>query len=173
MLPVPSKPGLMRKGERGILFGIAAVVLLGGVWKVQQHLRAAPQDRDIPYYSTASAELRQTAGAIYRRENCKSCHTLWTIRDIMQAVPAPALDGIGSIHDEQWFYAYFSAADPQSIQPSRLKPEYQMPSYAHLPEAERRLLAGYMASLKVEDWYLEETLEARCRKLTGKESPCL
>lgn len=87
----------------------------------------------------------------------------------MRSVPAPALDGIGSLHDEQWFFDYFSADDPQQIQPSRLKAEYQMPSYAHLPEHERRTLAAYMASLKVKDWYLDEAREARCRKLTGEE----
>ena len=42
-----------------------------------------------------------------------------------------------------------------------------MPSYAHLPEQERRLLAQYMASLKVEDWYLEATKKAEYEKLTG------
>ena len=44
-----------------------------------------------------------------------------------------------------------------------------MPSYAQLPESERRLLASYMASLKVKDWYLEETRKAEFEKLTGKE----
>jgi len=51
----------------------------------------------------------------------------------------------------------------------RLKLEYRMPSYAQLPENERRLLASYMASLKVQDWYLEETRKAEYVKLTGKE----
>lgn len=159
----------MRTGEKAILLVIAVLVGGGGIWKFQQQRGAPPEDREIPFYSTASAELRQAAGDIYRRENCKSCHTLWTIRDIMKAVPAPALDGIGSLHDEQWFFEYFSADDPQQIQPSRLKAEYQMPSYAHLPEHERRTLAAYMASLKVRDWYLDEAREARCRKLTGEE----
>jgi sulfur-oxidizing protein SoxX len=159
----------MRTGEKGILLVIAVLVIGGGSWKLLHQNKTVPEDREIPFYSTASAELRQAAGDIYRRENCKSCHTLWTVRDIMQSVPAPALDGIGSLHDEQWFFDYFSADDPQQILPSRLKAEYQMPSYAHLPENERRVLAAYMASLKVQDWYLEETRKARCRKLTGEE----
>jgi sulfur-oxidizing protein SoxX len=159
----------MRTGEKGILLVIAVLVLGGAFWKFQHQREPLPEDREIPFYSTASAELRQAAGDIYRRENCKSCHTLWTVRDIMQSVPAPALDGIGSLHDEQWFFEYLSADDPQQILPSRLKAEYQMPSYAHLPEQERRLLAAYMASLKVKDWYLDETRKARCRKLTGEE----
>jgi len=94
---------------------------------------------------------------------------LWTVRDLIKAVPAPILDGIGSLHDESWFYQYFSAVNPQSILPSRLKAEYRMPSYAHLSENERRLLARYMASLKVQDWYLEETRKAEHEKLTGEE----
>lgn len=87
---------------------------------------------------------------------------------MMRAVPAPALDGIGSLRDRDWLYAYLSADDPQSILPSRLKKEYQMPSYAGLPERERRILAEYLASLRVEDWYLEETRMAECSKLTGE-----
>lgn len=159
----------MRTGEKGILLVIAVLVLGGAFWKFLHQRESLPEDREIPFYSTASAELRQAAGDIYRRENCKSCHTLWTVRDIMQSVPAPALDGIGSLHDEQWFFEYISADDPQQILPSRLKAEYQMPSYAHLPEQERRLLAAYMASLKVKDWYFDEARKARCRKLTGEE----
>jgi hypothetical protein len=44
-----------------------------------------------------------------------------------------------------------------------------MPSYAQLSDNERHLLASYMASLKVKDWYLEETRKAEYEKLTGKE----
>jgi hypothetical protein len=44
-----------------------------------------------------------------------------------------------------------------------------MPSYAHLHENERRLLAQYLASLKVKDWYLEDTKKAEYEKLTGKD----
>jgi hypothetical protein len=87
----------------------------------------------------------------------------------MQTVPAPALDGIGSLRSEKFFYEYFSAEDPKTILPSRLKEEFQMPSYAHLPEEDRRILAAYMSSLKVEDWYLEETRKREYEKLTGKK----
>ena len=71
------------------------------------------------------------------------------MKSVFESVPAPALDGIGSLRTEEWFYHYFSVPDPQSILPSRLKPEYRMPSLADLPEADRRALAQYMASLKV------------------------
>ena len=87
----------------------------------------------------------------------------------MQAVPAPSLDGMGSIRDEAWLYAYFSAEDPQSIVPSRLKPRFRMPSFATMPEEDRRILAKYIASLKVKDWYLQETKKSAYEKLTGKE----
>lgn len=86
----------------------------------------------------------------------------------MQAVPAPALDGIGSLRDEKWLFDYLSAVNPQSILPSRLKQEYRMPSYADLPENDRRTLARFLGALKVKDWYLDETRAAECRKLTGE-----
>ena len=44
-----------------------------------------------------------------------------------------------------------------------------MPSYASLPEQDRRVLAQYLASLKVKDWYLEQTRKAEYEKLTGLE----
>jgi len=126
-------------------------------------------DKGIPYYSTATATLTQDAMDVYRKEGCKGCHSLWTVRNMLENVPAPILDGLGSLHSEEWFYQYFSAADPQSILPSRLKPEFRMPSYAQLPENERHLLENYMASLKVQDWYLNETRKAEYEKLTGNE----
>jgi hypothetical protein len=44
-----------------------------------------------------------------------------------------------------------------------------MPSFSDIPEEDRRMLAKYIASLKVKDWYLEEAKKARYEKLTGKE----
>ena len=79
------------------------------------------------------------------------------------------LDGIGTLHDEEWFYRYFSAENPQAIIPSRLKPQYSMPSYAQLPEQDRRMLAKYMASLKVKDWYLDRLKKAEHHALTGED----
>jgi len=73
------------------------------------------------------------------------------------------------LHNEEWFYRYFSATDPQAIVPSRLKPQFRMPSYAHLPEKDRRMLAQYMASLKVKDWYLARVKKAEHRALTGED----
>lgn len=154
----------MKRGEKAILAGIAVLVI--GVSAF--NLATRQPDRGIPYRSTASQDLASAATEIYRRNDCKDCHSLWTERDMLQSVPAPKLDGIGSLRSEQWFYDYFSAPDPQKILPSRLKKKYRMPSYAHLPEQERRTLARYMASLKVDDWYLEETRKSEYEKLTGK-----
>jgi len=134
---------------------------------VLQLLDPANKDPGIPFYSTASHDLVQSGSELYHRLKCKRCHSLWTVRDVMQSVPAPALDGIGSLKDEQWFYNYLSAEDPQSILQSRLKEQYRMPSYAHLTDQERHTLAAYLASLKVEDWYLEQTKKAEYEKLTG------
>jgi len=157
----------MRRGEKGILTLIAVIVLamMGfNFWKVETE--TVP--KGLPYFTTASADLTRDAMAVYHKQGCKNCHSLWTVRNLMETIPAPILDGLGSLHDEEWFFKYFSSNNPQTIVPSRLKPEYRMPSYAKLPEHERRLLASYMASLKVKDWYLEETRKAEYVKLTGK-----
>lgn len=155
----------MKQGEKIILAATVVVVVALAGYK----MATREPDRGIPFHTTASPALAGEATAIYNRLSCKDCHSLWTERDMLQAVPSPALDGIGSLHNEDWFYTYFSAQDPQAIVPSRLKKQYRMPSYAHLPEHDRRILAQYMASLKVDDWYLAETRKAEYEKLTGKE----
>lgn len=159
----------MKSGEK-IVFVVIAIVVIGFMGRNLWRLNTIQEvDKGIPYFSTASAALERAATDIYRQQNCKSCHSLWTVRDLIKAVPAPILDGMGSLRNEDWFYQYFSASNPQAILPSRLKKEYQMPSYAQLPENERRVLARYMASLKVKDWYLEETRKAEHEVLTGHE----
>jgi hypothetical protein len=159
----------MKKGEKGILVGITAfviVVMAVKAWMVSQETE---KDPGIPFYSTASKELATKASVLYRKYDCRDCHSLWGQRNIMQAVPAPSLDGMGSLRNEEWLYNYFSAEDPQAIVPSRLKPRFRMPSFAKIPESDRRTLAQYIASLKVEDWYLQETKKTAYEKLTGKE----
>jgi sulfur-oxidizing protein SoxX len=159
----------MRKGERvifAIIVVVVAVVIGVRGWLGQFN---TSEDPGIPYYSTASPEVSHKALAIYRDNNCKDCHSLWTTRNMLQSVPAPRLDGIGSLRSEEWLFKYFSAENPQAILPSRLKEEFRMPSYAHLPEEDRVVLAKYMSSLKVEDWYLEQTKKAEFEKLTGKK----
>lgn len=161
----------MKRGEKVVLAVIAVSVLGLGARNVltQDSSKDKMGAKEIPFYSTAPGELAREANTIYHQSSCKDCHKLWSVSDLLQAVPAPALDGIGSLHDEEWFYQYFSAPNPQAIVPSRLKKQYRMPSFAQLPERERRVLAKYMASLKVKDWYLEETRKAEYEKLTGKE----
>jgi sulfur-oxidizing protein SoxX len=159
----------MKRGEKVVLALIGlmvAGVMIRNAW-VAEH--QTEKDRRIPFYTTATPELAREGAEIYRQQQCRQCHSLWAVRNMLESVPAPALDGIGSLHDEAWFYQYFSSTNPQTIVPSRLKPEYRMPSYATLSEPERRTLAQYMASLKVQDWYMEETRKAEFEKLTGKE----
>lgn len=159
----------MKKGEKGILLAIGVAVVIAASYKGYTVSSQVEADKGIPYYTTASTDLSKKARVLFSRYQCHDCHSLWSVRNIMQSVPAPALDGLGSLRDEQWFFAYFSANDPQQILPSRLKKEFQMPSFAHIPEQERQVLAKYMASLKVEDWYLEQTKKRAYEKLTGKE----
>jgi L-cysteine S-thiosulfotransferase len=159
----------MKRGEKAVLILIAVVILslMGrNLWRIESDHQV---DKGIPYFSTATQKLARDAMDVYHKQGCKSCHSLWTVRNMMESVPAPILDGIGSIRTEEWLYQYFSADNPQAILPSRLKQQYRMPSYARLPEHDRRLLAQYMASLKVQDWYLQETRKAEYEKLTGKE----
>jgi sulfur-oxidizing protein SoxX len=157
----------MKRGEKVVL-SLIGLVLFAGVVRSLLHVEEK-HDRDIPFFSTASPDTARMAMDIYRNNGCKSCHTLWTLRDMLQSVPAPMLDGIGSLRTETWLYEYLSSPNPQMVLPSRLKKEYQMPSYATLPEGERQLLAQYLASLKVKDWYLDQTRKAEYEKLTGLE----
>ncbi|MGD8592177.1 MAG: cytochrome c [Gammaproteobacteria bacterium] len=162
----------MKKGEKGILIVMVVAVIGGVAYKSLSVPENAEPDKGIPYYSSASPELEKQAGTLMRELNCRDCHkyngAFGGITSLVQNVPAPPLDGIGALRTEQWLFDYFSAENPQSILPSRLKAEFQMPSYAVLAEQERRLLASYLASLKVEDWYLQETKKMEYEKLTGK-----
>ena len=159
----------MRRGE-ALILATMGVVVAGLMARNLISLHSDKQaDRGIPFFTTADAELARRAGDLYHDHGCRECHSLWTLKSAFETVPAPALDGIGSLRSEDWFYDYFSSPDPQSILPSRLKPEYRMPSLAALPQEERRILAKYMASLKVKDWYLDSTRAAEYEKLTGKE----
>jgi sulfur-oxidizing protein SoxX len=40
-----------------------------------------------------------------------------------------------------------------------------------MPEGDRHILAQYLASLKVKNWYLEQTKKSEYEKLTGKVYP--
>lgn len=156
----------MRRGEKAVLLFIVLVVAAGVARPLLQG--EEKHARDIPFYSTATPEATREAMVVYRKSGCKECHSLWTMADMTQAVPAPILDGIGSLRSEAWLYDYLSSPNPQAILPSRLKLKYRMPSYATLSDGERRTLAGYLASLQVKDWYLEQTKKAEYEKLTGK-----
>ena len=158
----------MKAGEKNILIGIVVFMAVVMAYRTFVISRDGG-DKGIPFYSTASKELQNEALLLMKKLKCRDCHTLWTQRNIMKTVPSPPLDGIGSLRDEDWFFNYFSAKDPQAILPSRLKPEFRMPSYVALQEDQRRLLAKYMGSLKVEDWYLEDTKKKEYEKLTGKK----
>jgi len=148
-----------------LLFAGALVVAM-----VQSMINPTVQvgDKGLPYYSTADSTLERAGSDLYRSLQCRNCHSIWSVKSIYQSVPAPSLDGIGSLRSEEWLYNYFSSDNPQDILSTRLKTKYKMPSYASLSESERRTLAKYFASLRVKDWYLDETILAEQKKLTGK-----
>ena len=157
----------MKRGEKAIL-ALIGVFLVVGMIRSMLHVEGK-HDREIPFYTTATHDLSVKGMAIYNKNGCSVCHSLWTMKDILESVPAPMLDGIGSLHSEAWLYAYLSSPDPQSILPTRLKKQWSMPSYASMPDGERHLMAQYLASLKVKDWYLEQTKKSEYEKLTGKD----
>lgn len=161
----------MKKGEKAIIGGLLVLVIGSMAYNLIRGSGEANDEgaREIPYYSDAPMDVQRTASQLMKELNCRQCHSIWTMRDPLQSVPAPALDGLGSLHDESWFFNYLSAPNPQAVIPTRLKKEYQMPSYASLPEEQRRLIARYLASLKVKDWYLEETRKREFEKLTGRD----
>ncbi len=157
----------MKRGEWAIAGGVVALIAVA-LLKAVFFPPAPPKETDkVPFYTTADEALQKQAADLYRNLGCRDCHSLWGVRNITQFVPAPMLDGIGSWRSESWLYHYFSSDNPQSILPSRMKPKYRMPSYSHLPDAQRHLLARYFASLKVKDWYLEKARAAEYEKLTG------
>jgi len=160
---------MMRKGEKGIFIAMGISVLILIAVKVYMASKEEGEDPGIPFFTTAPKEIVNAAAKIMHDVKCHDCHSLWGIKELTQAVPAPALDGMGAFRTEEWLFTYFSAENPQEILPSRLKPEYRMPSLSKLSEQERRDLAKYVASLQVEDWYLEDTKKARYEKLTGKK----
>jgi len=157
----------MRSGEKLILLIMSAVVILLMVRNWQHRDDVIGEEKELPFYTTASLDLNRKAMSVYRKYGCKECHSLWTVKDMMQTVPAPALDGIGSLRDREWLATYLASPEPQEMLPSRLKREFRMPSYAGMPEEERDLLVSYLASLQVKDWYLDTLKQSECKKLTG------
>ncbi|MGB8517247.1 MAG: cytochrome c, partial [Gallionella sp.] len=85
----------MKRGEQAVL-AVIGIVLLAGVVRSRMIVPDV-HDKDIPFYSSASPEIASKATDIIRNQNCKSCHSLWTLKDTTQSVPAPMLDGIGSL----------------------------------------------------------------------------
>ncbi len=158
----------MRKGEKIFFASLAALAVVLVAYKGWIVASDTEEDPGIPFYTTADVLVQKQASQLIRDLKCRECHTLWGTRDMTASVPSPPLDGLGSLRTEGWFFDYFSAENPQDILPSRLKLKYRMPSYSHLDETDRKILASYMASLKVEDWYLEEVKKKEYEKLTGK-----
>ncbi|MDQ6991556.1 MAG: c-type cytochrome [Mariprofundaceae bacterium] len=156
----------MRSGDK-LIAGLLGLVFVAAIGKGVYDAYHPIDDKGIPFYSTLSEAEQRKGADLYRDLSCRNCHVIWAVKNVMETVPAPSLDGIGSLRSEAWLYRYFSAKDPQTILPTRLKKKYTQPSYASLSEEKRRFLAKYFASLKVKDWYLQKTKAAEYKKLTG------
>lgn len=151
-----------------VILVLAGLFIFAIVQSMVSPNQQTSKEETLPYYTTAGDALSRSGSKLFKDLHCRDCHTIWSVRNITQFVPAPSLDGIGSLRSEEWLYAYFSAENPQEMLPTRMKKKYQMPSYAHLSDDERMVLARYFASLNVRSWYLEETRKAEQQKLTGK-----
>jgi len=86
----------MRKGEKWVLGLIGAIVVFAMAKNIWRLSNSTEVDPGIPFYSTASPALSRAGSDLYRSLRCKDCHSLWTVRNMLEFVPAPALDGIGS-----------------------------------------------------------------------------
>jgi len=151
-----------------VIISLAAVFIYAVVESIINPAAPDVSEKGLPYYSTAEASLARSGADLYKKLQCRNCHKIWAVKNLYETVPAPSLDGIGSLRTEGWLYQYFSSENPQSMLPSRLKEKFRMPSYASLPESDRMTLAAYFSSLMVRDWYLEDTRKAEQKKLTGK-----
>ncbi|HKI61093.1 MAG TPA: c-type cytochrome [Mariprofundaceae bacterium] len=145
----------------------AATLIVAMVQSFVSPTKPDTGEQGLPFYSTADAALARSGSQLYQKLKCQNCHTIWAVKNLYETVPAPSLDGIGSLRTEEWLYLYFSSKNPQKMLPTRLKKEYKMPSYAYLSEDDRIVLSRYFASLKVRGWYLDETRKAEQKKLTG------
>ncbi|RME80323.1 MAG: cytochrome c [Zetaproteobacteria bacterium] len=151
------------------LVALAGVFVAGVVQGIVSGQSARTAD-DFPFYNDLPKDVQRRASDLYRRYKCRDCHVIWGVRNVMQMPPAPSLDGIGSLRSEEWIYAYLSSEDPQQMLPSRLKKRYRHPSYAHIPEQDRRLLARYFAHMRAKPWYLPEVRRAEKEALYGDAS---
>ncbi|MDQ6993011.1 MAG: c-type cytochrome [Mariprofundus sp.] len=149
------------------ILSLAAVFVVAVVQSLISPTKPDTSERGLPYYSTADAALTRSGAALYKKLQCRNCHKIWSVKNLYETIPAPSLDGIGSLRSEEWLYTYFSSKNPQSMLATRLKEKFKMPSYASLSEDDRRVLSLYFASLKVRSWYLEETRKAEQKKLKG------
>jgi sulfur-oxidizing protein SoxX len=98
----------MRRGET-VTLAVIGVVVAGLIARNVISLHTQPPDPGIPFYSTADPALLREAGDLYRENDCRQCHSLWTVKSVFESVPAPALDGIGALRREEWLYPYFYA----------------------------------------------------------------
>ncbi len=87
--------------------------------------------------SAASRAQDLAASELARRLGCFACH------GDGQGHPAPSLHGIGTRLTREQLQLVLT-------QPRRLYPGAKMPSYAYLPEGERRALVDFLGSLKDE-----------------------
>jgi len=163
---MPKKINWMTVVNAAILL-FAAALIVAMVQSMVSPTKPDTGENGLPFYSTADAALERSGSQLYQKLKCQKCHKIWAVKNLYETVPAPSLDGIGSLRSEEWLYQYFSSENPQEFLPTRLKAEYKMPSYAYLSKDERIVLSRYFASLKVKGWYLEETKKAEQKKLTG------
>ena len=99
-----------------------------------------PHDSEVRWKSSTRRLLAGAAmspgAALVNQENCLACHALGDAGERL----GPRLEYVGMRRDPAYVVEYL--ADPQ-----RFTPGTSMPSYAHLPDHQRRSIAEFIVSL--------------------------
>lgn len=129
----------LRAGEWLVLVGSGAIIAFAALVGVLIYLKPPPV-RFIYLESSLSTQ----GEAIFRRENCLSCHELFG----NGTTYGPNLDGVGSRRNKSWLQQYLRAPRPTAgAKTYRLR----MPTYDTLDPADLDALAAYLQGLRETD----------------------
>ncbi|HTS54670.1 MAG TPA: c-type cytochrome [Burkholderiales bacterium] len=122
----------LRPGEWVVLAGSGLIAAFAALVGMLIYLKPPPVE-----YRYVENAVTRDGEAIYRREGCNSCHSLFG----NGASYGPSLDGVGSRRSAQWLRQYLQDPKPGvSDKPYRLK----MPSYRSLKSVELDALVAYL-----------------------------
>ncbi len=130
----------LKKGEMWMLVAMVFFVSLAA------YLSQGVEKDYNPYYQEIT-EASEKGHQVYRKYECYKCHRIIG----MGHMPGPKLDGLSNRRSREWLKTYLTSENPQKMIPSRFKKEFQMPSYATMPNSEMNQLLDYLGSLKMKE----------------------